>query len=250
MRSPCFQPAMGEQHAVRGAVGDRQRRGLGVAHPVRDGDQPGRVDQAVFRGAAQHHLAHQPLLRGDRIERVDQHVVADPPALHPRSDLRDLARDVEPDDHRHRHLDARHAVAGEHVVVVERGRAHADHRLALADLGIGEVGLQPERVDSAVFAQAYRAHDSPPPPVAGLVAELPESSPGAAASSLTGFARTIATPPASPPPAAGRARAARSRPGRYATGGRDRPGAAPSLRRYRACGARAALLSPRPRIAR
>ncbi len=122
---------VGDQHAVRGAVGDRQRSRVLEAHAVRHRDKLVGGDQAVFRHAAVEHLAHQAFLL---VERIDQHAVAGLPLRHARADLGDLAGHVEADDHRQRHLDAGHAFDGEHVVVVERRGAHADDHVAFGRL--------------------------------------------------------------------------------------------------------------------
>ena len=127
-RSPALTVVVGDQHAVRGAVGDRQRGGVLEAHGGRHGDELVGGDQAIFRHAAVEHFAHQAFLL---VDRIDQHAVAGLPAGHAGADLGDLARHVEADDDRQRHLDARHAAHGEHVVVIERGRAHADDDVAV-----------------------------------------------------------------------------------------------------------------------
>src|SRR5437867_3409376 len=120
-----------DQHAVRGAVGDRQRRRLLEAHARRHRDELIGSDQAVFRHAAVEHLAHQAFLLVDRIA---QHAVASLPTGNAGPDLGDLARHVEADDHRQRHLDAGHATHGEHVVIVERRRPHPDNDVAFGRL--------------------------------------------------------------------------------------------------------------------
>jgi hypothetical protein len=145
-----FDGAMRDQHAVRGAVGDRQRRGVFEAHAVRHRHQLLGGDAAIFRHAAVEHFAHQAFLF---VDRVDQHAVAGLPALDAGAHFGDLARHVEPDDHRQRHLDARHAAHGEHVVIVERRRAHANDHLAVARLRRRVIGDDVEIVEAAVAAQ-------------------------------------------------------------------------------------------------
>ena len=140
-----------DDHAVRGAVGDRQRRRLLEASRLsgmRD-ELVGR-DEAVFRHAAVEHLAHQALLL---VERIDEHAVAGLPAGHARADLGDLARHVEADDDRQRHLDAGHAPHGEDVVIVERRRPDADDDMAFDGFGLGMVVDDFEIFETAMLAE-------------------------------------------------------------------------------------------------
>ena len=152
-----FHGAVRDQHAVRGAVGDRQRRGIFEADAGRHRHQLVGGDAAIFRHAAVEHLAHQAFLL---VDRVDQHAVAGFPASHAGADLGDLARHVEPDDHRQRHLDARHAAHGEDVVIVERRRTHADDHFAVAGLRRRVIGDDVEIVEAAVAAENQGFHRS------------------------------------------------------------------------------------------
>jgi hypothetical protein len=140
---------------MRGAVGDRQRGSLLEADARGHGDELVGRDQAIFRHAAVEHLAHQAF---GLVERVDQDTLADLPAGDAGSDLGDLARHVEADHHRQRHLDARHAAHREHVVIVERRRPHADHHVARDGGGERMVGHDLELVEPAVLAQNERFH--------------------------------------------------------------------------------------------
>src|SRR6185503_6557918 len=104
---------------------------------------------------AVHHLAHQPLLA---VERVHQHAVAALPAVHAAADFNNLARDIEPDDHGHGHLDAGHAAHREDIVIVERGRLDPDHDVVVDDGRVGEVLYQLQLFQPAVLFKYYRLH--------------------------------------------------------------------------------------------
>ena len=108
--------AVGDEHAVRGSVGDRQRGRRLETHAGRHGDELVGGDAAIFRHAAVEHLAHEAFRL---VERVDEHAVAHVPAADAISDLGDLARHVETDHDRQRHFDAWHAAHREYVVIVE-----------------------------------------------------------------------------------------------------------------------------------
>src|SRR5262249_25142014 len=82
--------------------------------------------------------------------------LADLPAGNAGSDLGDLARHVEADHYRQRHLDARHAAHREHVVVVERRRPHADHHVTRDGGGERMVAHDLELVEAAVLARTER----------------------------------------------------------------------------------------------
>ena len=77
---------------------------------------------------------------------------------HAGADLGNLAGHVEADDHRQRHLDAGHALHGEHVVIVERGGAHADHHMAFGGLRHRVVSDHLQFVQPAVLPQHQRLH--------------------------------------------------------------------------------------------
>ena len=124
--------ALRHQHAMRRAIRDRQRRGIDEADVVGNPHQLMRARAAQLGETAMHGLAHQPAFHA--VDRIDQHAIADRPALDTGTDRGDLAGDVEAHDQRHRHLDARHAATGEHVVVIQRRGAHADQHVAFADL--------------------------------------------------------------------------------------------------------------------
>ena len=110
---------MRDQHAVGGAVSHRQR-GCGDQVDARGhAHQLVGPDAAELRHAAVEHLALQLEVPG---ERIDDRRIAGLPAGHPRPDLVHHARHVEPEHDGQRHLDARHALHGEQVVMVERGR--------------------------------------------------------------------------------------------------------------------------------
>ena len=80
-------------------VDDRDRRRIGEADMVRQADELMGADAAELCQATMGRLAHQSAF--DPVGRIDQHPVADLPAVHARADLHDLAGDVETHDHRH-----------------------------------------------------------------------------------------------------------------------------------------------------
>ena len=86
--------------------------------------------EAGLRHAAVEHFAHQSLLL---VERIDEHAVPELPVRYAASHLGNFARHVEPDHHRQRHLDARHAVADD-VVEEERLIGLIDQRRDVADV--------------------------------------------------------------------------------------------------------------------
>ena len=145
-----------EHHAMRGAVGDRQRRRL------REVDRGIELEQHMsrhthqFGKAAIHGLAQE--TARDPVGRIDQHPISWREAGDPGPHRRDLARHVVASDQRQRHLDAGHALAGEQVVVVEGAGAHAHQRVARPGHGIAVIGLVDELVQPAVLIQHHRPH--------------------------------------------------------------------------------------------
>jgi hypothetical protein len=74
------------------------------------------------------HLSHQAELA---VQGIHQHPIAGVPALHIRADLGNFARHVKAEHHRKRHLDARHSLHREYIVVVEGRCANPDDDVAL-----------------------------------------------------------------------------------------------------------------------
>ena len=146
---------MGDQHAMGGAIGDRQRSRVLEANARGHDDQLVGGDAAVLGHAAVEHLAHEPL---PLVERIDQHAIADFPTAHAGPELRDFPRHVEADHHRQRHLDARHAAHGEHVVIVEGRRAHTDHHMPLIRRWQGMVADDFDVVESPMLTQQQGFH--------------------------------------------------------------------------------------------
>src|SRR5262249_14676506 len=146
---------VGDQHAVRGAVGNRQRSGLLETHARGHGDELIGGNEAVFRHAAIEHLAHQALLL---VDRIDQHAVAGLRGGTATPAPGHSARHIEADDHRQRHLDAGHAAHGEHIVVVEGGRSHPDDDVALGRLRHRVVADHVEIVEPPMRAQHEGPH--------------------------------------------------------------------------------------------
>ena len=108
--------AVGDQHAVRGAVRDWQRGRRLETHAGRHGDELVGGDEAILRHPAVEHFPHQAFRL---VERIDKDALAGGPASHARPDLGDLTRHVEAEHDRQRHLDSRHAAHREDVVIVE-----------------------------------------------------------------------------------------------------------------------------------
>jgi hypothetical protein len=119
---------MGDQHAMGRAIGHRKRCRVLEGDVRRHGDQLVGSHQTILRHTAVEHFAHQSLFL---VERIDQHAIAGLPRRRAAADLGDFTSDVEPDHHRQRDLDARHAAHGEHVMVVERRRPHPDHNMTV-----------------------------------------------------------------------------------------------------------------------
>ena len=111
-----FDGVVGDDHAVRRAVGHRQGCCLLVGHVSGHGNQLISGDQTFFGKTAMHHLAHQALLF---VERVHQHAVAFVPARDARANFQNFTGQIEADNHGHRHLDAGHAAHREYIVIVE-----------------------------------------------------------------------------------------------------------------------------------
>ena len=96
------------------------------------------------------HFAHQAFFL---VQRIDQYTVAFFPACYTRANFDNFAGDIQADNHRHRHFDAGHAAYGEHVVIVERGCADANHHVAFYDDRIGEICYVLQLFQTAVFVQ-------------------------------------------------------------------------------------------------
>ena len=150
-----FHGLVGHQHAVRGAVGHRQGGGVGEGHAGRHADQLVGGHQAIFGHAAIEHLAHQAFCL---VERVDQHAVALVPAGYAGAHFDDLARHVEADHHRQRHLDARHALDSEYIVIVERRGADPDDHMPLPHHRHRMVAYVFKILQAAVLAQNQGFH--------------------------------------------------------------------------------------------
>src|SRR5262245_17516034 len=144
-----------DQHAVGRTVGDRQRGGVLERDGVRHADQLVLRDQAFFSEPAVHHLAHQSLLA---VQRIHQHPVAALPAVHAAAGLENLARHVQPDDHRHGDLDARHAAHGKNVVIVERSRLDPDHHVVVGHDRVRKILYQLQLIQPAVLFQDNGSH--------------------------------------------------------------------------------------------
>ena len=56
----------------------------------------------------------------DPVDRVNEHALADFPLFDIGANLNDLAGKIQTHDARHRHLDARHSVAGKDIMIVQR----------------------------------------------------------------------------------------------------------------------------------
>ncbi len=69
-----------------------------------------RARAAALGQPAVDRLAHEPAPHA--VDRIDEHAIADAPALDARAELGDLAGEVEAHDGRHGDLDAGHARAG------------------------------------------------------------------------------------------------------------------------------------------
>jgi hypothetical protein len=130
--------------------------------------------QAFFGEPAVHHLAHQALRA---VKRIDEHAVTRFPARHGWTDFKNFAGEIEPDDHRHGHLDPRHSAHREHIVIVEGRCAHADHDMTFRDDRVGKVGHVLQLIQSAVLSQYDCFHASPPMWVLCGKAALPGAEP-------------------------------------------------------------------------
>ena len=137
------------------SVSDRQRCGLLAGNAVRDSDQLVLRHETLLGESAMHHFSHQTSLT---VERIDKHAVADLPSIDARTDFENLACHVKPDDHGQRDLDSGHAAYGEHVVVIEGGRLHPNHNMALFQYRVGEVRHIPESLEASLLFQHYRFH--------------------------------------------------------------------------------------------
>ena len=109
----------GEQHPVRGSIGDGQRGGDFVADGIGQGHQLFGMHGAVLGAAAVELLADKQPVRRFAGQGVDQHPLAHRPAVHAFADFHDLARHVRADDDRQRYADAGHAAARKDVVEVD-----------------------------------------------------------------------------------------------------------------------------------
>jgi hypothetical protein len=155
----CVDRVVRDDHPVRGAVRDRQRSGFLVSDFLGHAQELVRGDEAFLGETAVHHLAHEPFFL---IERVHQDAVARFPAFDAGTDLEDFTGEVETDDHRHRHFDPGHAAHGEHVVIVERGGAHANDHVPFGCDRIRKIGYVFQLVQPAVLTQYNCSHASSP----------------------------------------------------------------------------------------
>ena len=82
---------------------------------------------------------------------VHQYAVASFPIANSGTDLHDFAGEIQSHDARHWHLDARHAPAGEDVMIVERGRSHLDDHIVGSGPRVGKVRVDGNAARTAVL---------------------------------------------------------------------------------------------------
>ena len=151
--------ADGHHHAVGGAIGDRQAGGILMAHPFGDADQLMRLDQAIFGQAAIDGFSHQATFHP--VAWIHQHPLARGPAAYPGTEFGNVPGDIKPANTRHVDLDAGHAPAGEHIMVVQGAGPHLHHHLSVTRPGIGEALPIDQLVHSPVPLQNHRSHVLP-----------------------------------------------------------------------------------------
>ncbi len=148
------EPPPGEQHPMRGCVGDGETRGGHHVDVVRQSEELVGPDLHVLGQRTPGRVA-------DHARGADQRVHEDPvtfgPTLHAGAHGRHGARGVATRDHRQRRGDARYPATGEQVVVVQRRGLHPHEDLALARLGRRHL-VDPQDLRSPVLVEDQRLH--------------------------------------------------------------------------------------------
>ena len=117
------------QHAIRRAVGERQRRRLVEADRGGNLDQHRLAHGDEFGAAAVHRLAQHAHSVTIAHDGIDEHPLAEPASRHTRPQRLHRPGNVGTDDHRQIDLDPRHAAAREQVVEIHRGGRHPHQHL-------------------------------------------------------------------------------------------------------------------------
>ena len=117
-----------EQHANRGAIGNRHRRSDGEIEIGRKTNEIVGGNPHIFSHSTGNFFAHHPLM-GDRMQRD---AIADMPAGHFRAERCDRTGDIAARNEWHRYRKARHASPDEDVEMVEAAATNFDKDLALA----------------------------------------------------------------------------------------------------------------------
>src|SRR5262249_40665406 len=108
---------VGDQHAMRCAIGNWEGCSLLERHRLRHRQQLLSGNAAILRHSTIEHFAHQPFLR---INRIDEDTVPCLPAGHAGPRLDHFSSHIKPEDHRQRHFNTWHTAHREDVVIVER----------------------------------------------------------------------------------------------------------------------------------
>ena len=152
------QLALGHQHAVRRAVGERQAGGILERYFLRHGDELGGGHRDELGPAAVGRFPDHSGALAIPEHRVDQHPVTGLPGVRVGTDRHDFPGDVGPHDDRQRDPDPRHATARENVVIVHRRGGNAHHHLVARRLRIGEVLVQLQAIPRAMPDCEDRSH--------------------------------------------------------------------------------------------
>ena len=136
-RSPALTCPAGDHHPIRGAVCERQRRGLLETDPA---GMSISIDSWTATNSARPPSTVSPSMPTRSAPRMTgsiKHARAEPVRRPPPAERLDRARDIGTRDHRQPDPHARHAAAGEDVVKIHRGRRHTHQHLARRGVGIG-----------------------------------------------------------------------------------------------------------------
>jgi hypothetical protein len=147
---------MGDHHPMRRAISHGQAGRLSKGDIVGNKDQLMVGNTAKFGQTSMYGFANQAAFHP--VSGVDQDAVANRPVVNVGSQFDDLTGDIQATDHRHVDFDARHTVAREDIVIIQRGCFDFHNHVAGTWYWIWKIFFIDETFGPAMFMQYDCAH--------------------------------------------------------------------------------------------